>query len=103
MSEHELQQRILLELGNRSDLRVWRQNTGALINQHGHLVKFGLQGSADILGIIKPHGRFLAIEVKAPRGKLTAQQERFKQMIEGHGGLYILARTLEDVKNITCS
>ncbi|MBF0406450.1 MAG: VRR-NUC domain-containing protein [Candidatus Riflebacteria bacterium] len=103
MSEHELQQRILLELGNKPGIRIWRNNSGALYDQRGHLIKFGLQGSADILGIIKPHGRFLAIEVKAPRGKLTKQQERFKRMIEGHGGLYILARSMEDVKNITCS
>lgn len=97
MNEHELQQRILLVLGNKPGLRVWRNNSGALIDKRNHLVKFGLQGSADILGIQAPTGRFLAIEVKATNGKQTEQQQRFQRMIEAHGGIYILARSLNDI------
>lgn len=97
MNEHVIQSRILLEIGSIPWLRVWRNNTGALLDRNGKLVKFGLQGSADILGIMKPQGRFLAIEVKTEKGRQSESQKRFQQMVEDMGGLYILARSPEDV------
>lgn len=97
MNEHVIQNRILLEIGSIPWLRVWRNNTGALLDHNNKLVKFGLQGSADIIGLMKPHGRFLAIEVKTEKGRQSESQKRFQRMIEDMGGLYILARSPEDV------
>ena len=67
------------------------------MDHNNKLVKFGLQGSADIIGLMKPHGRFLAIEVKTEKGRQSESQKRFQRMIEDMGGLYILARSPEDV------
>ena len=53
-------------------------------------------GVPDIVGIL-PGGRFLGIEVKTAKGKLSDKQAYFKEMIEKNGGLYILARSIEDV------
>ena len=97
MNEHVIQNRILLEIGSIPGLRVWRNNTGALLDRNGKLVKFGLQGSADIIGMMKPNGRFIAIEVKTQKGMQTASQRRFQKMVEDMGGHYILARSPEDV------
>jgi hypothetical protein len=96
MLEHEIQQRILLAIGSLPGLRVWRNNSGALIDERGKLVRFGLQGSADILGIIAPSGRFLGIEVKSATGRQTPQQKNFQSMVESMGGVYILARSVEE-------
>ena len=52
-------------------------------------------GIADILGIYK--GKFLAIEAKAPHGKLSPHQERFLSIIREQGGIAILAYSVEDV------
>lgn len=60
-------------------------------------VAFGLPGSADLTGIL-PGGRRLEIEVKRPRERQTSQQLLFQDMIEKYGGLYILAKSVEDVK-----
>jgi hypothetical protein len=92
MSEITLVKEILAVIGSRNDVRVWRNNTGTLIDS------LGLVGSADILGIIAPQGRFLAIECKTRTGKQSDQQRNFQKMIEAMGGIYILARSLEDVK-----
>ena len=97
MTEHQIQQQIIASFGARPGMRIWRNNTGALRDERGHLVRFGLQGSADILGIMAPHGRLLAIEVKAGAGRQSEQQVRFQEMVTNHGGLYILARSVEDV------
>lgn len=98
MSETNLVKAILLHIGARPDVRVWRNNTGCLTDRNGRPVFFGLTGSADILGIIAPEGRFLAIECKTPAGRQREAQKFFQKMVESMGGIYILARKVEDVK-----
>lgn len=52
-------------------------------------------GVADILGIYK--GRFLAIEVKSAKGRLTKDQKRFGEMVIEQGGIFLVARSIDDV------
>jgi hypothetical protein len=59
-------------------------------------VRFGVPGQADISGILVG-GRRLEIEVKGPTGRMSDQQRKFRAMIECFGGLYILARSVDDV------
>ena len=70
----------------------WRNNTG----RRG-TVSYGFPGSADILGLL-PSGRFLAIEVKTKTGLQNDKQMEFESNINVNNGLYILARSLEDVE-----
>lgn len=43
-------------------------------------------------------GKTLYIEVKTKTGKQSAYQVAFQKVCEAHGGTYILARGVEDVK-----
>ena len=52
-------------------------------------------GVPDIVGIY--NGRFLAIEVKTERGKLSPHQEKFIAAINANGGLAFVARSVDDV------
>ncbi len=48
-SEHEIQQRIRLACG-RGAVRLWRNNSGALVDQQGRFVRFGLcKGSSNLI------------------------------------------------------
>jgi hypothetical protein len=94
-SEHRIQHDILVALGRRPELRLWRQNTGA-VKVEDRFIRFGVKGCADILGLIAPTGRLLAIEVKGPHGKLSPAQEAFGVMVRRFGGLYVVARSVED-------
>lgn len=76
-----------------SYLRVWRNNCG-----RAGRVLFGVPGQADISGLLLG-GRRLEIEVKSRRGVQSKEQIAFKGMIESMGGLYVLARSVDDVKN----
>lgn len=82
--------------GHHPRLRLWRQNTGGALLK-GRLVTFGTPGCADILGIIAPTGRFLAIECKTTTGKQSEDQKSFQRMVEAMGGLYVLARSVGDI------
>ncbi len=76
---------------------MWRANTGGARTPSGRYVKFNTEGTADHIGVIKG-GRFLAIESKAPDGVQSDDQRVVQRAIEERGGLYILARSVEDVR-----
>ncbi len=42
-------------------------------------------------------GKFYAIEVKAPNGRLSPHQQQFREQVWHAGGIYIEARSVEDV------
>lgn len=44
------------------------------------------------------NGLFLGIEVKREKGVQTALQKNIQKEIEAAGGVYILARSIEDVR-----
>jgi hypothetical protein len=55
----------------------------------------GLQGVSDICAVYK--GRFYGIEVKGPEGTLSDEQKKFRDRLIRAGGIYIEARSLDDV------
>ena len=95
-SEHQIQNEILATFGARKDMRIWRQNTGAIVIEN-RMVKFGVPGQADITGLLIPSGRRIEIEVKDAKGRQRESQKKFQAMIEKAGGIYILARSVDDV------
>lgn len=72
-----------------------RQNTGSA-RIGGRFVRFGWPGCSDVLGQLRD-GRFLAVEVKAPKGKLRPEQAVFLERINGAGGVGFMARDCRDV------
>lgn len=53
-------------------------------------------GHPDIAGMLR-NGRALYVECKAAKGQLTEQQERFLEQVRAHGGVAIVARSVDDV------
>lgn len=104
MTEKAIQNAILRAFGTRADMRLWRANTGVAFagspsGAGRRVVRFGVPGQADLTGIL-PGGLRLEIEVKrdGPRpGQLSPAQENYRAMIERFGGVYVLARSVEDV------
>jgi hypothetical protein len=97
--EANVQSRILIALSQAGCL-VWRQNTGAFRDSDGVLRRYGLcVGSSDIIGIA-PDGRFLAVEVKNERGRVSEAQERFVAAVRRAGGRAGIARSPEEAVKI---
>ncbi len=95
MKEKHVQNEILRAFATRRDMRLWRNNTGvARIGRR--VVRFGVPGQADLTGIL-PDGRRLEIEVKSEDGRQTEEQRNYQSMIERFGGVYVLARSVDDV------
>lgn len=107
--EAKVQNTIRLALG-RGLVKLWRNNTGALKDQQGRMVTFGLcKGSSDLIGYrtvtISPEmvGRqlavFVAIEVK-DRGRPTPEQLAYVDVVRKAGGLAGVARSIEEAQAI---
>ena len=94
--EAHTQRAILAAWGAHPRLRIARVNTGAAMLK-GRLVRFGVPGTADIVGLIAPTGRLLMIEVKAAKGKQRDAQVVMQRVMTAFGGLYIVARSVADV------
>lgn len=106
--ETAIQRRILLALSEQ-DCIVWRNETGQfwagttlhkaqdqVTLGNARMVPCGLcKGSADIIGIHKPSGRFVAVEVKTAKGRATKEQLAFLAAVEQAGGIAGIARSPE--------
>jgi hypothetical protein len=72
---------------------LWRSNTGVDLARG---VRYGLGvGGPDLVGCIRPTGRMLGVEVKAPEGRLSRDQKCWRDAFVAAGGAYILARSAE--------
>lgn len=122
--EAVLKANIFMAVGSRIDFMVWNNPVG-LATPIGteRLVKFGVAGAADILGcllrrvkamtVINPdgfnplerqdwhfYGQMVCIETKSRTGRQRTGQVNFQHAVESVGGIYILARTVEDVLSV---
>lgn len=107
--EAKVQNDIRLALG-RGPVRLFRNNTGALKDQHGRMVTFGLcKGSSDLVGwrsttitadmVGQQLAVFTAIEVK-DKGRPTPEQIAFVEAVRKAGGIAGVARSIEDAQAI---
>jgi hypothetical protein len=72
----------------RHSIFAWRNNTGcAWVGDRP--LRYGLPGSADILGLL-PNGRFLAVECKSAKGRQSPVQKTFEENIIRNKGIYVL-------------
>lgn len=96
-------------LSMRTDCFYWRSSVGGA-HLNGFFVRFNEPGVGDFIGVQAQRvsyppgaqmpliGRFFAVETKREvGGKQSEAQARFQRNVEAHGGLYVLARSVEDV------
>lgn len=95
--ERDIQKAILAHL---KGVRGWwggRANTGAMPSPDGQRwMRFGTPGAPDILGTYL--GWSIGIEVKAKGNYQNANQKAWQAGHEAAGGIYLVARSVEDVK-----
>lgn len=99
--EADLQRAIQLELCDRLDMM--RNNVG-VAKQDRRTVRYGVggNGGADLIGIERGTGRFVAIETKSrndtPRDtKRWRDQKIFRDRILRSGGIAMIVWTMDDV------
>ncbi len=83
----------------RGKVKVFRNNTGAT-EVGDRFIRFGEKGSPDILGMIAPTGRFLGLEVKTVRGKVSENQSRWHEEAVKYGAAVFVVRSLDEALRV---
>ncbi len=92
VSESLILSAVRAELGRMPNVVVWRVAAGldVLATQ-----SYGLApGCSDLLGVCKPNGRMLALEVKTLTGALRPDQKVFLELVGGMGGYADVVRAV---------
>lgn len=76
---------------------AWRNNVGVSRHTDGSATRYGLcVGSSDVIGVLPPSGRFIALELKVGRGKTTREQDMFLALVRQSGGFAAVVRSVDD-------
>lgn len=84
-------------------LMVLRINSGAMLSEYKgkrYMYRGAPPGTADLLCVVPPLGKLLAIEVKTKKGKLRDSQKEFLDRVAATGGMATVARSVDDAKAI---
>jgi hypothetical protein len=84
-SEKEIQSTIL-GIFEAAGWHVWRNNSGAF-RVGDRFIRAGKRGSSDLIGQVPRSGRFLALEIKRPKGELSGDQREFLAKVAREGGV----------------
>jgi len=95
MKESDVQRQILDDL-TPMGIFHYRNNSGAFVDSQKHFYRFGAVGSPDIVCVIA--GQYVGIEVKRPGRKQSEYQKEFQTKLELAGGRYVLAYSLDDLR-----
>lgn len=111
MREAEIQAQIRKALGAVPGAVFWRNNVGltghsSTCPKCGHIqqdeedgprIRYGLcKGSSDLIGMLYPSGRLIALEVKTPKGRATPEQLLFLDLVRRRGGFATIVRSPEE-------
>ena len=107
-SERRIQSEILLAVGSRPGVRLWRQQCGRVpvldprdvrraltLGLRVRYMQLAPPGAADLCGLMAD-GRMLQVECKSPTGRVRPEQTKWREIIEKYRGIYILARSAEE-------
>ena len=92
-------QREIIEYLQLMNCLVYRNNTGAK-KVGGRLIRFGEPGAPDIIAIVPPRGRYVGLEVKRDKKKLSTEQRYYQQRVRELGGIYERVTSVDEVKEL---
>ena len=98
ISEKHIQKAILDYLAFKKIFH-YRQNSGAFKTESGGYMRTAsVSGLPDIVAI--KDGLYIGLEVKTATGKQSKEQREIQNRITAAGGLYLVVRSLDDVRKI---
>ncbi|MCX7841236.1 MAG: VRR-NUC domain-containing protein, partial [Anaerolineae bacterium] len=63
-------------------------------------VRFGRNGSGDVLGVLPPNGQFISVEIKTVNDRLTDKQIEWMKRVRALGGIAIVAECVSDIESV---
>jgi|HubBroStandDraft_4_1064222.scaffolds.fasta_scaffold00070_33 hypothetical protein len=92
---------------------AWRNNVAGIKRRdksgREFYAKAAMKGASDVFGVLPAHmerhvfypfGRFMALELKSPTGKVTPDQQLFLDSVGHAGGLALVVRSLDGLRAV---
>lgn len=81
-----------------------RQQSGNLevinpVTRKSYRIMLASKGSGDIVGCTKK-GRYFELEIKSDSGRQSSEQKAHQHNVEASGGIYIIARSTDDLHGL---
>ena len=109
--ETNLQNAALAAVGIRSDVLIWRQQSGVFrsMTDPSRIVRVGTVGMSDALAVVevevtpemvgKRVAVFTSCETKTATGGIREEQRNWQRFVNEAGGVAVIVRSLEDAEN----
>ncbi|MFA6168176.1 MAG: hypothetical protein WC700_16260 [Gemmatimonadaceae bacterium] len=99
MAERDILYAIRLTLGADPRVVLWRNPIG-FYKEQGRAIRYGVGGAggSDLIGILRPSGRWFALEVKTETGVASTEQAMFLDLIRRAGGWGSIVRSVAEAK-----
>jgi len=117
----KVKSQVLKAIGSERDIMVWNNPTGTFMSPSGGIVKVGIRGAGDIIGLMRknlhivriigensfqPHSRetddtvgiMFAIEIKTGGGVQKKDQKKWQAAFESFGGKYFVCHNALEAK-----
>lgn len=75
------------------DLVWWRVSVGLARTPSGGVIRYGVPGQPDVMGVVRPSGRLVGIEVKSATGRVAPAQTAWLQRMAAMGAAVGVARS----------
>lgn len=74
----------------------WRNNTTGIPLKTGGFRPTSKKGVSDIIAICPPSGRFVGVEIKTGKDRLSPEQQGFCVNVQSMGGVALIVSSYED-------
>ena len=95
VSETDIRRAIEKHVNASREAHVWKNAQYHGLTPSGYIDAGLCVGSADLIGLTK-RGRFFAIEVKTPKGRISPEQLAWIEFVNQWGGFAAVARSLDE-------
>ena len=98
--EKQMEQRILhdcLVYLKQRKAKVWSPNPETAPEHDDDLPRPSVDGMSDLIGVLPPNGRLLAIVVKRPGRKPSPSQQAFLKSVRQAGGVAVCAHSVVEL------
>ncbi len=73
-------------LGREQDFTLWENSKVQIVKGEPRAMPGLTKGASDMLGILAPHGRLVALEMKTGSARPTDEQRMFLELVRKRGG-----------------
>ena len=97
--EHtELVTNTRLALGREPDFTLWPNSKVTYVDGQPRAKPGLCKGASDLIGILSPNGRLVALEAKTGEATTTKEQKLFLNLVRKRGGFAAVFHTVEEAK-----